>query len=298
MGLLKKLKKGVKNVFKGVKKVFKKALKFVGKIAASKWGKILMTAASIYMGGIAIYGALQGVASAGAGATFMQTFAAGAKGALAAMASPVATGKAALGLGTAAEAGVGSAAALGGAQGASALGAPAGWGELGTAAVGTSEAGAGSAGAGLLASSAPAAAEATGIGASQIAASEGMKAAGTAALQNAGQSASGGLLSKAAGAAWDLAKSPQGMKLIGNVVKSYGEGAAAEEEAKARWREQRYYDEQWRDPKQLMQLQNQVSGYTPYTPTAGTGYLSRAQGYQGSYQPGSPEAVAAYARGY
>jgi len=286
MGLLKKISKGIKNVFKGVKKVFKKALKFVGKIAASKWGKILMTAASIYMGGIAIYGAIQGVAQAGAGATFMQTFAAGAKGALSAMSAPIATGKAALGIGQTA----GSAAALGGASGASAFGAPAGFGEIGAAAVGSSEA-AGGAGMGLMA-------EGAAQGAGQFAASEGLKAAGTQALAQSTQTASGGLLSRAASGALEFAKSPGGSKLIGNVLKSYGEGIAAEEEAKARWKEQRYYDEQWRDPNQLMQLQNQVSGYTPYTPSAGTGYLSRAQGYQGKYQPGSPEAVAAYARGY
>lgn len=291
MGLLKKLKKGVKNVFKGVKKVFKKALKFVGKIAASKWGKILMTAASIYMGGIAIYGAIQGVAQAGAGATFMQTFAAGAKGALAAMGSPVATGAKALGLGAET---AGGAAALGGASGAGAFGAPAGWGELGTAAAGGAEA-AGGAGAGLLATSAETAAAAA-PGVASMGAPAGWAAAGQGAAQGAG--ASGGLLSKAAGAAWDFAKSPGGSKLIGNVIKGYGEGQAAEEEAKQRWKEQRYYDEQWRDPNQLAKLQGVVGGYTPYTPTAGTGYLSRAQGYQGNYQPGSPEAVAAYARGY
>jgi len=284
MGLLKKIKKGIKNVIGGVKKVFKKGLKFVGKIAASKWGKILMTAASIYMGGIAIYGALQGVAQAGAGATFLQTFASGAKGALTALANPIATGKQALGLGAQA---AGSASALGGASGAGAFGAPEGFGQLGTAAAGSADA-AGGAGASLLATGAEGAAS----GAGQFAASSGLQAAGT------GASASGGLLSKAAGAAWDFAKSPAGSKLIGNVIKGYGEGAAADEAAKQRWKEQRYYDEQWRDPNQLMQLQNQVSGYTPYTPTAGTGYLSRAAGYQGNYAPGSPEAVAAYARGY
>lgn len=54
MGLLKKLKKGLKRVFKGVKKIFKKAVKFIGKIAGSKFGKVLMLAAAVFSGGVAL----------------------------------------------------------------------------------------------------------------------------------------------------------------------------------------------------------------------------------------------------
>lgn len=54
MGLLKKLKKGIKRIFKGVKKVFKKAVKAFGKIAGSDFGKILMLAAAVFSGGVAL----------------------------------------------------------------------------------------------------------------------------------------------------------------------------------------------------------------------------------------------------
>ncbi len=54
MGLLKKLKKGLKRIFKGVKKVFKKVVKAFGKIAGSKFGKILMLAAAVFTGGVAL----------------------------------------------------------------------------------------------------------------------------------------------------------------------------------------------------------------------------------------------------
>jgi hypothetical protein len=239
------------------------------------------------MGGVAVYGALQGVSSAGAGASFLSKFAAGAKGALGALANPIATGKQALGIGAQA---AGSASALTGAQGAAVFGEPAGFAELGANVGGQT---AGEAGMELLAGGAGEAA----AGAGQFAASGGLQAAGTAAVQQA-PSASGGLLSRAAKGAWDFAKSPGGSKLIGSVLQGYGEGQAAEEQMKQRWKEQRYYDEQWRDPGQLAKLHGVVGGYAPYTPSTSSGYLSRAQGYQGGYAPGSPEAVAAMARGY
>lgn len=104
MGLFKSIKKIGKKILKGAKKVFKKAKKFVGKIAGSKWGKMLMIAGAVVMGGIAVYGAYTGVtgavagaAQAGTQASFMTKFAAGAKGALSAMANPVATGQKMLG---------------------------------------------------------------------------------------------------------------------------------------------------------------------------------------------------------
>lgn len=54
MGIFKKLKKAVKGVFKGIGNVFKKILKPFQKILSSKWGKVLMIAASIFTLGTAM----------------------------------------------------------------------------------------------------------------------------------------------------------------------------------------------------------------------------------------------------
>lgn len=90
MGLLKSIKKGFKNVFKGIGKVFKKGLAFVGKITQSKWGKILMLAATVFTGGMALAGGIAAFGtSAAAGGTFMTNFVAGAGGFMSALASPV-----------------------------------------------------------------------------------------------------------------------------------------------------------------------------------------------------------------
>ena len=51
MGLFSSIVKGIKNIFKGVKKVVKKVFKGIKKFAKSKLGKVLLTAAAIYVGG-------------------------------------------------------------------------------------------------------------------------------------------------------------------------------------------------------------------------------------------------------
>lgn len=66
MGFLKKIVKGVKNIFKGVGKVVKKAWKGVKKFASSKIGKLALVGATIYFGGAAL-GAWGGGSGAAAG---------------------------------------------------------------------------------------------------------------------------------------------------------------------------------------------------------------------------------------
>ena len=51
MGFFSSIVKGIKNIFKGVKKVVKKVFKAVKKFAKSGLGKVLLTAAAIYVGG-------------------------------------------------------------------------------------------------------------------------------------------------------------------------------------------------------------------------------------------------------
>ena len=94
MGLFSGIKKGFKKVFKGVKKAFKKVGKFAGKVMSSKWFKGLMIAAAVFTGGMALMAGF-GNAMATSG-TFMTKFVAGAKGFMAGLMNPVATGKGAL----------------------------------------------------------------------------------------------------------------------------------------------------------------------------------------------------------
>lgn len=278
MGLFKKIKKAVKKVFKGIKKVFKKVGKFVGKIAKSKWGKALMIAGAVTMGGLALYGALQGAAAAPAGTSFLGKFAAGAKGALSAITNPVATGKAALGA-TGQAGTVSEAASLG-----SALTQPS---VAGSSVAAPMEM--------ITSQVAPSAAEAA------VASAGGAGgAAGGAGGGFMGQA--GGLLSKAGGAVMDFAKSAGGGQLISGAVQGFAEGKAAEEQMRQERKMARYYDKAWRDPEQLAMLQGTVEGYDPSVPG---GHLDRARRVnqflnerQYAYPTGTPSAeeVAGYAR--
>lgn len=81
MGLFSGIKKVFKKIGDGVKKVFKKVGQFIGKIANSKLGKILLIAATVVTAGAALYGAftgaMQGITQ---GAGFLDKFMMGAKG--------------------------------------------------------------------------------------------------------------------------------------------------------------------------------------------------------------------------
>lgn len=241
MGILKSIKKVGKNIFKGVKKVYKKVSKFVGKIAKSKWGKAMLVAGAVVMGGLAIYGAIQGVSAVSAGSSFMTKFVAGSKGFMTALANPVATGKSALGAlsttGQAIQAG-NAVNAASGLQGASTFAATAP--ELAAA---TPLSG----GAGVL-SAAP-------VTELSTMAATGAPAAGSI---GGGAAASPGLLSRAGGAALDFAKSSGGGRILSGAVKGYAEGKAAEEMAEE---ERRQWDSMaWADPNKRNKLVNTMQG--------------------------------------
>lgn len=229
MGLFKGLKKVGKKILKGAKKALKKVGKFVGKIASSKWGKALMIAGSVVMGGIAIYGAMQGISAAGAGATFMGKFAAGAKGMMGALANPVTTGKAMLGK-TAALAGAT-------APGATATAVP-GFAELGTAA-------------------------ATPLAEGAAAAAPVVTGAGT------GAGAGGGILGKVGTGVLNFAKSAGGGQVLAGAVEGFAGGKAEEERLKQEEEMARYYDRAWQDPNQVAAFQAATQGPAGVAPYAG-----------------------------
>lgn len=256
MGIFKKLKKIGKKVLKGAKKVFKKATKFIGKIAGSKWGKALLIAGSVVMGGIAIYGAMQGVAAAGAGTTFMGKFAAGAKGMMGALANPVTTGKEMLGAASGAANAVGATegiAAMGGAQGAEALAAPAG-GFFDTAVA----------------------------AAPQVAGGAGTGVAESSVLSSIGKGA------------LNFAKSTGGGQMLSGMVQGYAEGKQAEEDRKWKEEQARYYDTAWADQGATDKFLE--STRVPGSAGGGGGGALRSTARGANYVPASREDLMAYAR--
>ncbi len=80
MGLLKKIGKAIGSVFSGIKKVFRAVMKPINKILGSKWGKILMTALSIFTLGTALLaGGAEFLAVRAAGSSYISSFVAGGK---------------------------------------------------------------------------------------------------------------------------------------------------------------------------------------------------------------------------
>lgn len=252
MGLFKKIKKAFKKVVKGVKKVFKKVTKFVGKIAGSKWGKALLLASAVVTGGMALAAGFQGFT--GTAGTFLTKFVAGAKEFVGALANPIGQAKKMLG---------GAATTTGQAA------------QAAQAAEGATKAGEMVGAAGNATQTATDAMGAV-AGAGQTAQQVGQATAGlTQPVQQAaaGGGGVGGMLKKAAGAAWDFAKSDAGGSIISGMVKGYAEGKQQEELLKEQERVRRYYDNQWRDPNQLAQLQGAVAGDI----SVPGGYLDRAR---------------------
>lgn len=279
MGLFSGIAKLVKNIVNGVAKVFKKVTKFVGKIAGSKWGKALLLAASVFTLGTAAMAGFQGFTQSAGG--FLTKFVSGAKEFVGALANPIASAKEQLGIGAT----TGQAAqAAGVAEQASAAPGMLGEGAQAIQAATPMDTIAGSAG-----------------GLTGQAVHAGMQTAGVAAPAAQAAAQGGGILSKAAGAAWDFIKSPAGGTVLSSVAKGYAEGAQEEERMKEEERVRRYYDEQWRDPAKLGQLQTAVGGDV----NVPGGYLDRARrvneflnnrDYSYPTAPGNPAEVAGYAR--
>jgi hypothetical protein len=210
MGFLSKIKKAVKKVFKGVKKVFKKAVKFVGKIASSKWGKALMLAAAIYTGGMALTGGWDTFMTTQG--SFLDKFVAGSKTFMGSL--------------TGATAGAGNTATGIASAGAEAASGIAGTGTAALAGNGASALNVAGSASGLLGGTSQAAGMTGGLlsgGAQALSA-----AAPTALTAASAPAASGGWLAKGAKMAWDAANSPIGSKLISGALEGYQEGKAQE----------------------------------------------------------------------
>lgn len=254
MGLFSKIKKAVKGVFKGIKKVFKKVMTKIGKVLSSKWGKALMLALAVFTAGTALV-AGAGAFSSTAG-TFMTKFVAGAKEFIGALANPFGKAKELIGGAGKAAAGAANTAAS-------------------SAAAGAAEGAAGAAGAAtapmdVLAGGAVEATQAATAATGAVAPAAAQAA--TQAATTAANVAKPGLLSRAATGAMNFLKSPGGGTLVGNVAQGMAAGAQQEELLKKQEEQMRYYDEQWRDPTKVGQLNAAVRDVQ----TPG-GYLERAR---------------------
>lgn len=243
MGLFSGIKKAVKSVFKGVKKIFKSVVKAVSKFADSDLGKLIMTAAAIYTGGLAIAGGVQGWSAAAAnGAGFMGKFVAGAEGFMTTLFNPIEATK-----NLAAGGGPLSAGQLSAIAPNMATEAAKGVTQLATgtaessAITGAAQGVTTAAGPPSVLSSAPAAIQGAAPGVAQAA----TKVAETAAQPE-------GWLSKAAGFAKDFLLSPTGASMI----EGYAAGGAREEEMKFEDRINR----QWDDPNNPYQQQLKGGG--------------------------------------
>jgi len=210
MGIFSKIKKAVKSVLKGVGKVFKKAMAFVGKITASKWGKILMLAAAVFTGGMAIAAGLQGFTAAGLAnpaASFLTKFVAGSQSFMTALAHPIANAQKVFG--TAGQAGAAAGAMTEGLPGAA--GAAGGAGGAGGAAAGTANA-------------AQLGGNVAGVVAEEILPGGAAAASGaSSALGTAGK-----IASKVGGGLLDLAKTQGGGLILSQGLQGYAQGKQAE----------------------------------------------------------------------
>lgn len=90
MGIFDFVKKVVKSVTKGISKVFSSVKKGLSRIADSDWGRVLLTGAAIFTGGMALSGGIAGWGkAAAAGEGFLGKFVGGAEGFVTALASPM-----------------------------------------------------------------------------------------------------------------------------------------------------------------------------------------------------------------
>ena len=258
MGIFSSIKKFGKKILGGISKVFKKVGKFVSKITGSKWGKILLIAASAVTMGMALYaGVAGGMAHTG---TLMSKFVVGAKDFMSAFLHPIQTGKA-IASGQSAAASV-RAAATAAEQMATVQGVTGVTQTPSTALEGVAEVGAEAgveAGAGVMGPPAPAPSTMvtpeSGLTAPAAPATAPPTVAPPVIPPPAEQA---GLLSRAATGAKDFASSTGGGLLIGNVLSRYGQAAAMEEADKRITRA-------WRNPRQLAKL-NEALGRGIRTP--------------------------------
>lgn len=302
MGLFSSIKKAFKKVFKGIKKVFKKVGKFIGKIAGSKWGKILLTAAAVFTGGMALmagWGAFTGTTG-----TFLTKFVAGAKGFVAGLANPIKAAKGAMGAAQA-----GTSMAQGAATGAGALPGAAAATPLQSPIPGAEQTGqlVPQGGQGVLPNSPVPGAEQAGqlvqTGAGGSVSGVTGKAASTAAnVADTASKAPGfwdqgvpGML-KSAGEGLvgkdGFLRTPGGGYLAANMMQGYAQGKMMEDQLKYG----SYADRQWADPRQVALFREAYQGIA----SGSGGYLDRQRKYangvslrtDGKYQRGGSRGYA------
>jgi len=286
MGILKSIKKGFKNVFKGIGKVFKKGLAFVGKITQSKWGKILMLAATVFTGGMALAGGIAAFGtSAAAGGTFMTNFVAGASGFMTALASPVQQAQKMLGgaatageTATAITAASQAKAPLEALQGATAAGQQVGTGIAGAgeaiqAAGGATSALPGQAAAGVGGAGIGGGGGTTALDIAGGAAGKGAKGLDLASKIGPSQVGQGGnWLTNAIKAGTDFAKTPAGAKML----EHFGAGGAREAEMDKYMKFYDRYRRAWQNPDNpVQQMLAQEGSFDIDVPE---GYLGRRVG--------------------
>lgn len=249
MGLFSSIKKAVKGVFKGIKKAFKSVFKAVSKLASSKLGKLIMTVAAIYTGGLAIAGGIQGWGAAAAnGAGFMGKFVAGAEGFMVTLFNPIEATK--------------NIAAGGGPLSAGQLAkiAPTVAGEL---ASGVSQLATGTAESSAISGAAQGAVT-TATGPPSVLSTkpfEAVAGVGQKVVEEGAKEAATGWLSKAGEFAKDFILSPTGASMI----EGYAAGGAQEEQQKFDDRINR----QWNDPNNPFQRQMGEEGMLSGTVTRG-----------------------------
>lgn len=265
MGLFSSIKKAFKKIFSGIKKVFKKVVGVVGKIAGSKWGKILLTAAAIFSGGMALVGGVQGwTAAAAEGAGFMGKFVSAAKGFMSALANPVDKAKELFGK----AAGAGEVAAATGQTGAAAQKSA----EITAQATQTAETAAiESAAAGAVPEAAAGGAKVAET-AAQVAQAPGREAVATmfkgqlptktAEALATGEPVKKHWLTKAGEFAKEFVMSPTGAQVLGGAMTGMSEGAQLE----AAMEHQDRIRRRWMDPQNELALLTQQPGFGTFGP--------------------------------
>ena len=315
MGFFSSLWKGIKNVFKGVMKIFSPILKPLGKILGSGWGKALMLAMSVFTMGASLmagYSAFTNTAG-----SFLTKFVAGGKAFIGSL-----LGKKPAEAGTAATTPVAGGGAAGelAASGQINPGALLGDPTQGGAAI---QSGSGAFGPGPTGDvMQQAISGATGPGAGQGAMLPpggvappaalppttpgvlpgGIDPGGVSAKAMTQMAAKGGFatgpakggnwLTKAAGKAWDFAKTETGREIIGGMMEGYYQGKRDD----AYYAEQRRIDDMWRNPNDPgrrgieEQRQRLESFRAPQGLSgAGSAYASRiARQSISEYQPSVP----------
>jgi hypothetical protein len=260
-------------VGKGIKKAFKKVGKFVGKLASSKFGKILLIAAAVFTLGTALIAG--GAAFASTAGGFAAKFVAAGKAFVGALASPLKTAK---GL-------------FNGAGGAAAS--AAGTGATAGAASATAEV------AGAVGAAAPATTPVGVLAGEGVAAASGASLAPLAAPALAAPAAPGislaSQIGSVAGKVANFATSAQGLTLAGNAAQGFAAGKAQEEVLREQRREREFYDNQYRDPEKIRQLNEAAA--RPVNLSGGfidrarqvSDFMNGRSGSGTSAQPGKPE---------